>query len=266
MEDQEHSVVTRQVKGGGIRYSIILFVLILTFFLLLSISTKYTRGDFDVYYTSSQHYLAKAPVYIAHQGIEEFKYSPLFALLFSPLTMLKPPTALFVWDILNIFLLYFMFYIFYKLKLMTFNKPQDLLIIIICLFALTGRFIFVNIKLGQVNILLCSLMLLTMYFEINKKYFWSSVALALSLMIKFFPLLFLLYFILKRRFKLVGYTLLMVLFFLLLPSVYSGFGLNLKYLQAWFILLKSSPPVLFFIQCGIIPSFPFTPGFFYCQA
>ncbi len=223
----------------------ILFVLILTVSLILSISPKRTRGDFDVYYTSSQHYLAKAPVYVPHDGIEEFKYSPLFALVFSPLAMLKKTAALYIWNILNILSLYLIFYLFYKLKQMSFSSPRDFLIIV-CLLALTGRFIFNNITLGQINILLCSLMVLTMYLEINKKYFWAAVVLAFSLMIKFFPLLFVVYFVLTRRFKLLGFTVLMVLFFLLLPSVYSGFDLNLRYLNDWLILLKSSPAHLFY--------------------
>jgi len=235
----------QNLQNNYVRYSIILFVFILTVSLILPISSKQTQGDFDVYYTSSQNYLAKAPVYIPHDGIEEFKYSPLFALVFSPLTMLTKILALYIWNILNIFWLYLIFYLLYRLKQMSFSKPQDLLIIV-CLFALTGRFIFINIKLGQINIFLCCLMVLTMYLEINKKYFWASVTLAFSLMIKFFPLLFLVYFVLRRRFKLVGLTLLMIVFFLLLPSIYSGFDLNLRYLHDWFILLKSSPSHLFY--------------------
>jgi Glycosyltransferase family 87 len=237
--------ILQNVQNNYVRYSIILFALILTVSLIFCTSPKHTHGDFDVYYAASQNYLAKAPVYIPHNGIEEFKYSPLFALVFSPLTLLKSTTALYIWNILNIFSLYFMFYLFYKLKQMSFSKPRDLLIIV-CLFALTGRFIFSNIKLGQINILLCCLMVITMYLEINKKYFWASVTLAFSLMIKLFPLLFLFYFVLTRRFKLLGLTILMIIFFLLLPSIYSGFELNLRYLNDWLILLKSTPSHLLY--------------------
>jgi hypothetical protein len=112
--------------------------------------------------------------------------------------------------------------------------------------ALTGRFIFSNIKLGQVNILLCCLMVLTMYLEINKKYFWAAFVLAFSLMIKFFPLLFVLYFVLKGRFKLLVYAFLMIVAFLFLPSLYTGYSLNLKYLHDWFVLLRSTSPVILF--------------------
>ena len=237
--------IARNLQNNCVRYIIIALVIIMTFGLIASVSLKHTSGDFDVYCKASQNYLARAPIYNSNSGIEEFKYLPLFALIFSPLAMIKKLPALYIWTILNIFLLYFIFLLLYRLKQISFTRVKDLLLII-CLFTLTGRYILSNIKLGQVNILLCLLMVLTMYFEINKKYFWASVVLAFSLTIKFFPLLFLVYFVLRRRFKIVTYTILMIVIFLLLPGVYSGFGLNLKYLREWFILLKSTPAHLLY--------------------
>jgi hypothetical protein len=116
----------------------------------------------------------------------------------------------------------------------------------IFLFGLFGRYIFANLRLGQANVLLCYLMVLTMYFEINKKYFLAAVVLAFSLMIKFFPLLFVLYYLLRGRFKLLGYASLMIAVFLVVPSVYTGFDQNSKYLHDWFVLLRSTPPVLLY--------------------
>jgi hypothetical protein len=237
--------IARNLQNNYLHYIIITLVIIMTCGLIASVSLKHTSGDFDVYYKASQNYLARAPLYNSNQGIEEFKYLPLFALVFSPLAMIKALPALYLWSILNIFLLYFIFFLLYRLKQFSLTLPKDLLLII-CLFALTGRYILANIKLGQVNILLCFLMVLTMYFEINKRYFWAAVVLAFSLMIKFFPLLFLIYFVLRRRFRIVAYTILTIIIFLLLPSVYSGFGLNLRYLRDWFILLKSTPAHLLY--------------------
>jgi len=228
-----------------VTYIIIAFATIIAIGLIGSVSPQRTSGDFDVYYSASHNYLAKSPIYIPHGGIEEFKYLPLFALFFLSLTIFGKIPALYLWSILNILLLYFMFYFLYKLKQISFDSFKDFLIIFF-LFAVTGRYIFANIKIGQVNIILCFFLVLTMYFEINKKYLWAALALALSLMIKLSPSLFLGYFIMRRRFKLAGYTILLTLAFLLLPAIYSGFGLNLKYLQEWAGLLKSSPAVLFY--------------------
>lgn len=234
-----------KAKNNYVRYIFILFVAVLTINLIVSINPSRTTGDFDVYYAASKNYLARAPIYYAQTGIEEFKYSPFFALVFSPLVMVGKITSLYLWSILNIFLLYFMFYFLYRLKLISFTGIKDLFIII-SLFALSGRYIFANIKIGQVNILLCFLLVLTMYFEINKKDFWAAVTLAFCLMIKLFPLLFLVYFILRRRFKIFGLTLLFISIFLLLPAIYSGFHLNLRYIQEWLVLLRSTPAAMYY--------------------
>ncbi|MDD5432835.1 MAG: glycosyltransferase family 87 protein [Candidatus Omnitrophica bacterium] len=218
----------------------VFFAIAIAINLICSVSLKHTSGDFDVYYITWQNYLSRAPIYIAHSGIEEFKYSPLFALIFSPLAMVNKVSALYIWSILNIISLYLIFYLFYKLSLFSFTRVKDFLVFF-CLFALTVRYIFANIKIGQVNFLLCLLMVLTMYFEIRKKDFWAAFFLALSVMIKFFPLLFLIYFILRRRFKIVGFTILLVGIFLILPGIFSGFSLNLRYIQEWFNLLKYTP-------------------------
>lgn len=233
------------IKKINPSFIIIVFFAMMAVGLIGSVSLDRTSGDFDVYYETSQNYLAKTAIYNPHVGIEEFKYSPLFALFFSPFVLFNKLTALYLWSILNVLLFYAMFYFLYKLKLISFNKIKDIFIVI-CLFAFTGRYIFANIKIGQVNMLLCFLLVLTMYFEINKKYFLAAIFLAFSLMIKFFPLLFLIYYILRRKFKIVAYTVLFVAIFLFLPAIYSGINLNFSYLKEWLSLLKSTPATIYY--------------------
>jgi len=213
--------------------------------LMLLVSLKHTKGDFDVYYQASHHYLNKAPVYLPHGGIEEFKYSPLFALLFLPFVLMPLGVSIYLWTFINIIILYAIVGVFYKLNLINFSSFKDFLIMM-CLLALSGRYIFADIKLGQVNLLLVLLMALVMYFEIKGKDFWAALFLSASLMIKFFPLLFVFYFIIRKRFKLLLYTGLMICFFLILPSVYTGFSLNMRYMHDWFKLLQSTPPILLY--------------------
>jgi len=235
----------KKLSGIYIKAIIGFFIFGITVGLILSISAQRTVGDFDVYYAASQNYLARAPIYVPGTGIEEFKYSPLFALVFSVLTLIGKIPALYLWSILNILLLYAVFYLFYRLGLISFKSAKDFLLVF-CLLALTGRFIFAHIKLGQANILICFLLTLAMYCEVKKKEIPVAIALALSVMIKFFPLLFLAYYILRRRFKLVGLTVLFIALFLLLPALYSGLSQNFKYLGEWFSLLRSTPANLFY--------------------
>jgi len=228
-----------------IRFLIILVAVLITALILSNISLKRTSGDFDVYYDSARHYLNKEPVYVPHGGINEFKYSPLFALCYAPLTLMPKISALYLWSIFKLVCFFGIFLVLYKLKQISFLNFKDLLILIF-LFAVIGRYIIADFKLGQANVLLCFLMSMTMYFEINKKYLPAAALLALSLMIKFIPLLFVLYYLLRRRFKLLAYTALMAAVFLIVPSFYTGLSLNLKYLHEWFLLLKSTPPVILY--------------------
>lgn len=227
------------------RYCLAGFAVILAIGLVFSVSPDHTLGDFGVYYTAGKNYLAKAPMYIPSNGVEEFKYSPFFALVFSAFIALPQTSALYIWIIINILLLYSIFYFLHRLKLISFASGKGLVIIFLLL-ALTGRYIFASIKIGQVNVLLIFLLVLTMYFEVKKKYFWAAVFLAFSLMVKLFPLLFLVYFVLRRKFKIAGYTILLAAIFLLLPAIYSGFGQNLKYIQEWAALLKSTPATMYY--------------------
>lgn len=228
-----------------IRYSAIIFIVIVAAGLIASISPRRTSGDFDVYYAAGSNYLARAPLYEAHSGIEEFKYLPLFALAFSPLSLLGKLPALYLWNILNIILLYLVFYLFYKLRLFSLSTAKDLLLLIF-LAALCGRYLVSNIRIGQSNILLSFLLALVMYLDCRKDEVKAGFTLALCLVIKLLPLLFLVYFLLRRKFRLAGFTVLFLSVFLLLPALYSGWRLNLNYLQEWFVLLRSSPPHLFY--------------------
>ena len=224
------------------RVIIVIFISIITIALVCSVCLKRTSGDFDIYYQAGKNYLERQPVYIPHDGgIEEFKYSPFFSLVFSPFAMLPKTTALYCWSILNIFLLYLIFYFLFRLGLMLFKRASDFWLLFL-LFALAGRYIFINIKIGQVNIALCFLLTLVMYFQIRNKDFWAGFFLALSLMIKLFPAIFLVYFVLRKRFKIIYFTALMCVVFLFIPSFYSGFGLELRYIREWFDLLRSTPP------------------------
>jgi len=55
-------------------------------------------------------------MYIPQGGIEEFRYLPLFALVFSPFSMLEKMPALYLWSLLNILILYVMFTLLYRMK------------------------------------------------------------------------------------------------------------------------------------------------------
>ena len=64
-------------------------------------------GNFEIFRASSHHLLDGANLYAKYPTeSDRFKYSPTFALLFSPLAFLPAPVALFLWSTLNALLLF----------------------------------------------------------------------------------------------------------------------------------------------------------------
>jgi hypothetical protein len=68
---------------------------------------KRPSGNFEIFRASSHHLLEGANLYAKYPTEQDrFKYSPTFALLFSPLAFLPGPVALFLWSVLNALLLF----------------------------------------------------------------------------------------------------------------------------------------------------------------
>jgi hypothetical protein len=68
----------------------------------------------------------------------------------------------------------------------------------------------------------------------RKRPFSAAGALALAISIKVWPLFFIPYLIVRREWRLIGYTLGLVVLLALLPSIYFGFSGNIHLLAQWF--------------------------------
>ena len=104
-----------------------------------------------------------------------------------------------------------------------------------------------NIKIGQSNLLILMLLISTFYFVFHKKNeVLSAGTLAFSLTLKFFPLLWIAYFLIKKKFRLILYTLCFLSVFLILPAFYTGWDLYQTQLTDWMNLLRNNPKVLYY--------------------
>lgn len=121
-----------------------------------------------------------------------------------------------------------------------FQKKTLTLLFLILLYS--AGFLIRNIKIDQSNILLLFLLTAAFYVLFTKKNeFWGALALAMSLTIKFFPLIFLAYFFVARKFKFVIYTLIILMIMILIPAFYTGFDLYGAHLRQWFEMLQANP-------------------------
>jgi hypothetical protein len=199
-------------------------------------------NDFDVVYRAATRVLHIENLYNFEDGHYLYKYSPFFALLVAPMGLLPRSHAEFVW-LLGMCICLFFVIKMAKQMIMGDKSPPEYFYVLSLLLA--SKFLTREITLGQTDFLILLLIFLCLHFIQHEKEFLGGIFLALSVLIKPTSLIFILYFLYKKRFKVTGSAMAMSLVFLLLPSWVYGFSGNVNLLSSWKnIMSVSSPPLL----------------------
>lgn len=229
----------------GNRRFIIIIVLLVAF-----IGTFYShkaRGrirnyaDFHCFYTTGQRILNHENIYVVKDPkVAEFRYAPIFAVAMSALALLSEDTADTIWYSLNFILLILSFILLKKLVI-----PEDIgfkpgLIIYLMVILGSMRLILHNLSTGQTNILMMFVMLLGLYHINNRREALGGAILALAITIKYIPLAFLPYFIMRRKFKAAAAILAALGVYIILPGLLIGMQANFLYIKNLFTFLTKS--------------------------
>ncbi len=189
-------------------------------------------NNYRIFKASAVHLLHHQDLYQAYPSShwDLYKYSPTFALLFTPFQVLPDFMGLFCWNSLNMLLLLLAF-----LKLPFYSLKSRLLAL--------G---FISIELvtatqnAQSNALIAALAVLAWIQFEKKQVFWAAVLIALSAFIKVYGLgiavLFLFY---PNRFKFAIYLTLSLLVLTFLPLVVLPFSELLGLYKNWWELIKN---------------------------
>lgn len=187
---------------------IALISLVLGLVIWAKYTVAYTKigSDFTQDYIAATALSEGTPIYgenivrlsIERLGFEEHEnyHPPTTALIFLPLSYLPYPTAVIVWNSLNLVL--YVATILMILNTLPFNKSHRLPIVSLLL--LWFPFIS-NIGLVQISLLLVYLVALSWKLTKEDRNIGAGVALGLAALIKLFPGYLALYFILTRNFK-----------------------------------------------------------------
>lgn len=202
---------------------------------------KRRYADFHCFYTAGERFLKGENIYVIRdQEAAEFRYAPVFALIMSSFARQREDTADTVWFILNFCLLIISFILLKKLVI---PEPLDYKSGVI-LYSLTIvgtiRFILQNFDTGQPNILIFAGILAGLYYISQKKEALGSAIFAFSCMIKYTPLIFIPYFILRRRVKLSLMITGFIIAYLVLPALFIGLQTNISYLKNLIPILANS--------------------------
>lgn len=220
--------------GAALLLAIAFYVVYLGF-------VKRDMSDFGVCYRNGQRILAGETLYRVSDGHLQYKYAPVSALFYSGLALLPYPAAKVVWYYLELILLFGGFWIGYRILP---QRKKGPCFVVGLGFAVLAKLIGREIELGQVNILIIFLLMAMIAAFLKKKDGWAGAAWAASLVFKPYALIFLPYFILKKRWKLLGWGAGVLAAGLALPIVSFGARGNIVVLQEWFSTLSKSTPGL----------------------
>ena len=175
-----------------------LFILSL-FFIVKTLFLNY-YPDFGQYYWGLKEIFQGSNPYVAGKSIFSITtYPPFVFILMSPLETLDYFFAERVWTLLSIVFLIGSVYLIFKINNeKMFSRIGFLISTLLFAFYFPIKF---TLGMGQINFLILFLVTLSIYFLNKNKNYLTGTFLSLSIMIKFFPFLFLPYLIILKKWK-----------------------------------------------------------------
>ena len=213
--------------------------------LVSSHRAKKGSNDFDTFYLSGQAVLENHSMYYQGEyyegapGQAPFLYAPIASIFFTPFALMPIQISAFLWNLFLacLFAVNFLFLFSLcrltkselRIKWSNFSKFDRCLYAAIILALLLD-----NLAMAQINILIITFCLASLYFWNHKKAFLGGTILSLAILFKLTPLLFAFYFLIKRQWKMLAFTFLGLLFFtLIIPGFIFGKEQNRLYHRQW---------------------------------
>ena len=186
--------------------------------------------DFGVCYRGGQRIVQGETLYRVSDGHLQFKYSPAAAIFFAPLALLPWEAAKVVWYVLEIAFLAAIFLAFGRMLSVSGKRAPA---VFIWTFLIELKFLGRELELGQVNLLILFALTSMLYGLIRGRetragWLWGG-----SLIFKPYALVFLPYFLIKRRFRALLAGLAVPAVGLVLPVIFYGIRGNFTVLKEW---------------------------------
>ena len=215
---------------------VFLFLLLVYIFIV-----KKDMTDFGVCYQSGKRIVKGEMLYQVSDGHLQFKYSPAAAVFFSVLALFPYEMAKVLWYFLEIYLLFLCLTASYDI-LPAKHKKKGWVVALSFLVLL--KFIGREMELGQINIFLTYFLIMMVINLLEKKDVQTGLFWGFSLFFKPYALVFLPYFVLKKRMKTIASGLSTLVAGLMLPIFFYGFKQNFFVLKEWKRTLSQSTPSL----------------------
>jgi hypothetical protein len=207
---------------------ITLALLAVTLIYLFKISHR--MADFDVYYRAAVRARAAEPLYRAEDGHYQFKYLPAFAVVVVPIGAMPERTARAVWFAGSVALLVLL------LRLTLAIVPDRRLTsgwLVGATVILLLKFYAHELELGQVNILMTTLVVAAAHQMRGRSESAAGLLVAAAIVVKPYAVLFLPYLVARRRLPSIVAACAGLVAALLLPAAFYGVEGNAELLRQW---------------------------------
>ena len=243
----------------GARWFALLPVLYLV---LLFINHRFQLSDFNVYYGAADALLNGEQVYGKAFGLSSgfYKYSPEVLVPFLPFALLKYDVAAVFFYLINTGIILLLLNEFKQTFFKSLEWGREVWFFLITTFLFFGDQLQRELFLGNVNALLLLLTLWSVRAIDSKQYSKAGIIYAIVLCFKIHFLILLPYFILKKEWKVVLYTVLGLMgaafvLFVCVPNRFSVLHVQwLKAVQAHNVQLDHSPNTIYFFIQKILSS------------
>lgn len=238
------------LKSKSFFWTIFAFAVLLTIFTL---KVKDEMVDFEVNYWAGLRLRSGETLYRIEDGHYQFKYSPFSALLYLPLSFLPLTVAKATWYALIIFSSFLLIYLCRNLLHIQ-NKSYLYTLVPPLILA---RYFLRELQLGQINAFLTMLLVLMVWALASeekspqKGASWGGVLWGLTTVFKPYALIFLPYFVIKKKWTTLLNGIVVLALSLIVPSLFYGFSGNIKVIQEWASTLTQSTPHLLDSQDNI---------------
>lgn len=205
---------------------------------LAGVSVFQRLNDFPVYHLAANSLLAgRTDLYsttFAGGAVMDYRYPPLFLVLFLPLFALPFAVSSFIWYGFSVAQMFLCFDVVRRVvdaaKTASFNSLAAWTVMLF----VTGQYFAKNLKAGNAHLLITALTFVALWLMVRRKHeVAGALCLALAITIKLTPVFFLPYLLIKKRWRMLIATGVLLIGLNLLPAVYFGWNENLKLLDAW---------------------------------
>lgn len=191
-----------------------------------------TLPDLDAFYKFSHDLLNGSNPYL----VVEIFTPPVGLMFFFPLLFFSIEVAQKVWLLLSIILFCISLYFIGK----TYKLKFDLIIVIFSLIVVSFPFKF-TLGMGQTNMVLLFMITSFLFFLNQKNKIASALSFSFSIVIKLIPSIFIFELIFLKKWKIIFFTLISLLFLYIIPIFFSRELINLYYLKNILFPLVSTP-------------------------